>query len=71
MVMLSYASLSQVIAGNETPVLLHDLPSVIAESDVPSFLAPYGYKARPHVFLHASWLLYVMFSAHGWYHSCS
>ena len=63
--MLSYASLSQVIAGNETPVLLHDLPSVIAESDVPSFLAPYGYKARPHVFLHASSLLYVMFSAHG------
>lgn len=71
MVMLSYASLSQVIAGNETPVLLHDLPSVIAESDVPSFLAPYGYKARPHVFLHASWLLYVMFSAHSWYRSWS
>ena len=48
------------IAGNETPVLLHDLPGVIAESDVPSFLAPYGYKARPPVFPHASWLLYII-----------
>ena len=36
----------QVIAGNETPVLLQDLPGVVAESDVPSFLAPYGYKAQ-------------------------
>eukprot|EP00434_Breviolum_minutum_P002796 symbB.v1.2.002457.t1/scaffold99.1/size346285/13 len=41
-----YDSELKVIAGNETPVLLHDLPSVIAESDVPSFLAPYGYKAK-------------------------
>ena len=38
-------SLSQVVAGNETKVLLHDLPDVIAESDVPGFLAQYGYKA--------------------------
>jgi len=35
-----------VIAGNETPVFLQDLPGVVAESDVPSFLAPYGYKAQ-------------------------
>ena len=34
------------IAGNETPVFLQDLPGVVAESDVPSFLAPYGYKAQ-------------------------
>ena len=35
----------KVVAGNETPVLLQDLPSSLAESDVPSFLAQYGYKA--------------------------
>lgn len=33
------------VAGNETPVLLHDLPSALAENDVPTFLAQYGYKA--------------------------
>eukprot|EP00913_Durusdinium_trenchii_P006701 g6298.t1 len=36
----------KVVAGNETKVLLHDLPDVIAESDVPGFLAQYGYKAK-------------------------
>lgn len=41
-----YETELKVIAGNETPVLLQDLPGVVAESDVPSFLAPYGYKAK-------------------------
>ena len=39
--------IAEVIAGNETPVLLNDLPEGITQSDVPGFLDKYGYKARP------------------------
>ncbi|CAJ1426914.1 unnamed protein product [Effrenium voratum] len=36
-----------VVAGNETPVLLQDLPSALPDLvDVVGFLDPYGYKAR-------------------------
>lgn len=46
MLELSHEMELKVVAGNETKVLLHDLPDVIAESDVPGFLAQYGYKAK-------------------------
>ncbi|CAJ1358146.1 unnamed protein product, partial [Effrenium voratum] len=38
---------AKVVAGNETPVLLQDLPSALPDLvDVVGFLDPYGYKAR-------------------------
>ena len=37
---------AQVVAGNESPVLLRDLPATVALSDVTTFLESYGYQAR-------------------------
>ena len=40
------SSVIQVVAGNESPVLLRDLPSTVVSSDVAAFLESYGYQAQ-------------------------